>query len=115
MVTDIFGQQLQVGDIVIGTNESSFRSDKNRLGIILQLCNGNKAKVGQVNEEFYVDGSESSPIYSATMLVKFTDQAIANYGKENIYMAQQSAIAIGLSKTPEAKKIGRASCRERVS
>jgi hypothetical protein len=38
MVTDIFGQELQVGDIVIGTNESSFRANKNRFGIIWQLC-----------------------------------------------------------------------------
>jgi hypothetical protein len=66
-------------------------------------ANGNKAKVGQVNEAFYVDGSESSPIYSATMLVKFTDQAIANYGKANIDLASSVAITFGLDKPPEAK------------
>jgi hypothetical protein len=37
------------------------------------------------------------------MLVKFTAQAIVNYGKENIDLASSVAITFGLDKPPEAK------------
>lgn len=102
---DILGQELAIGDIVVGTKESSvyIHHYNKQPGIIVQFGNKGKARISRITDEFVLDEKpESSPLYNVDMLVKITDQAKIHYGEKSNKVIDE-AIALGLDKPLESK------------